>query len=150
MIPLPKDFREFIRLLNARRVKYLVVGGYAVAFHGHPRYTADIDFFVAADERNARALVHVLEDFGFAKGTIGTAQVLSPGAILRMGLEPLRLEILNQIDGVEFAECYARRVRAKVAGLQVNFIDLASLRKNKAASGRNKDLADLKQLPEAN
>ncbi len=129
MIPIPADFREFIRLLNARRVKYLVVGGYAVAFHGHPRYTGDIDFFVAAEPSNARALTQVFRDFGFASSPPEPAQFLSPGAIIRIGIEPLRLEILNEIDGVSFAACYTCRVRTRIDGTRIDFIDLGLVSK---------------------
>lgn len=146
MIPLPDDFRDFIQLLNQKRVKYLVVGGYAVAYHGFPRYTGDIDFFVELSPRNAALLIEVFRDFGF-RDPPPAALFLEPGNILRVGWQPNRLEVMNQIDGVAFAECWQTRRQARIAGLRVNFIDLAHLRQNKRASGRPKDLEDLRQLP---
>ena len=147
MIPIPRDFREFIGLLNARRVRYLVVGGYAVAYHGYPRTTGDIDIFVELSRRNAAALVAVFQRFGFADSGIKPEFFMEEGEVVRLGREPLKLEILNDISGVTFAQCYKRRVRARIEGLRVNFIDLPDLVRNKRASGRDKDKLDLKNLP---
>lgn len=147
MIPIPRDFREFIGLLNARRVRYLVVGGYAVAYHGFPRTTGDIDIFVELSRRNAVAMVEVFQRFGFAGSGIKPEFFLDKGEVVRLGREPLKLEILNDISGVTFTECYKRRVRARIEGLRVNFIDLPDLVRNKRASGRDKDKLDLKNLP---
>src|SRR5881394_1680221 len=147
MIPIPRDFREFIALLNARRVRYLIVGGYAVAFHGYPRTTGDIDIFIELSDRNAAAMVEVFQRFGFAGSDIKPDFFTDKGEVVRLGREPLKLEILNDISGVTFAECYRRRVRARIEGLRVNFIDLPDLIRNKRASGRDKDKLDLKNLP---
>ncbi len=146
MIPLPEDFRDFIQLLNQKRVKYLVVGGYAVAYHGFPRYTGDIDFFVELSARNAALLIEVFRDFGFREPPLA-ALFLEPGNIVRVGWQPNRLEVINKIDGVSFDACWKTRKQARIAGLRVNFIDLVHLRQNKLASGRPKDLEDLRQLP---
>lgn len=146
MIPLPDDFRDFIQLLNQKRVKYLVVGGYAVAYHGFPRYTGDIDFFVELSPRNAALLMEVFRDFGFREPP-PESLFLAPGNIVRVGWQPNRLEVINQIDGVSFDDCWQTRKQARIAGLRVNFINLAHLRQNKRASGRPKDLEDLRQLP---
>src|SRR5471032_480334 len=131
MIPIPHDFRAFLRLLNRHRVKYLVVGGYAVAFHGYPRYTGEIDFYVAISPRNAASPVKVFRDFGFGEDGPTPASFQQRGQVLRIGREPMRLEILNEIDGVNFAECHARRTRARLDNLTVNFIGLADLLRNK-------------------
>jgi Nucleotidyl transferase of unknown function (DUF2204) len=149
MIPIPRDFRDFIGLLNARRVRYLVVGGYAVAYHGYPRTTGDIDIFIELSRRNAAAMVEVFQRFGFADSAIRPEFFMDKGEVVRLGREPLKLEILNDISGVTFADCYRRRVRARIEGLGVNFIDLPDLVRNKRASGRDKDKLDLKNLPKS-
>jgi hypothetical protein len=147
-IRLPSDFKEFLALLEQNNVEYLLIGGYAVGLHGYPRATGDMDVFIPINESNAVSLVATLEQFGFP----GVAPTLftTPSSIIRMGVKPMLLEITNFIDGVTFAECFADRVRMNVDGLEVNVISLAKLRKNKRASGRLKDLADLEQLPESN
>jgi predicted nucleotidyltransferase len=148
MIPLPPDFRDFIQLLNRHRVKYVVVGGYAVAYHGYSRYTGDIDFFVEKSPTNAEALRRVFVDFGFKSPPPEAALFMEDKRIVRIGFPPMRVEVSNHIDGVTFQECHTHRVTARIAGLRVPFIDLDRLRQNKAASGRPKDLDDLRQLPE--
>jgi hypothetical protein len=147
MIPIPRDFREFIALLNARRVRYLVVGGYAVAFHGYPRTTGDLDVFIELSRKNATAMADVFRRFGFEASGIRPEFFMDKGEVVRLGREPLKLEILNDISGVTFADCYRRRLRARIGSLRVNFIDLPDLIRNKRASGRDKDLLDLKRLP---
>ncbi|MBI5767146.1 MAG: nucleotidyltransferase [Verrucomicrobia bacterium] len=147
MIPIPRDFREFIGLLNAKRVRYLVVGGYAVAYHGYPRATGDIDIFIELSRRNATAMVEVFERFGFTGFDLKPEFFMEKGEVVRLGREPLKLEILNDISGVTFDACYRQRVKARIEGLRVNFIDLPELLRNKRASGRDKDLLDLKHLP---
>jgi hypothetical protein len=146
-ITLPDDFKEFLRLLGARGVEYLLVGGYAVGYHGYPRYTADIDVWVPIDLENARRLTAVLRDFGFDMPEVSPELFLRERAIIRMGVPPMRIEIINHIDGVEFAACYAGRVIVEVDGIPVNIIGLDDLKTNKRASGRLKDLADLESLP---
>jgi hypothetical protein len=147
MIPIPRDFRDFIGLLNTRRVRYLVVGGYAVAFHGYPRTTGDIDIFIELSAKNAAAMLEVLQKFGFSTSGLGPDFFMDKGQTVRLGREPLKLEILNDISGVSFEECYRNRVRAQIGGLRINFIDLVHLVRNKKASGRDKDKLDLKYLP---
>jgi predicted nucleotidyltransferase len=146
MIPLPDDFRDFIRLLNRKRVRYVVVGGYAVAWHGFPRYTGGIDFLVELSERNALALIEVFREFGFKKPPAASL-FLTPGNIVRVGWQPTRVEVMNRIDGVTFDECWNSRRAAVIGGIRVNLIDLPELLKNKRASGRPKDLEDLRNLP---
>lgn len=148
MIRLPTDFKEFLRLLDASGVEYLVIGGYAVGFYGHPRATGDMDIWVASSEENAARVVQALRSFGFDSPDLSTALFTEVGQIVRMGLPPMRLELLTEIDGVEFEGCYARRHRETIDGVVVSLISLADLRTNKAASGRHKDLADLEELPQ--
>jgi predicted nucleotidyltransferase len=146
MIPLPRDFQDFLKLLNEGRIRYVVIGGYAVAYHGYVRYTGDLDIFVEISEANAVKLVSALRAFGFELPKLKPALFLKKGRIIRLGSEPMRLEILNEIDGVSFEECFRHRRRSRIAGLSINFIDLPRLLKNKRASGRQKDLADVEAL----
>jgi len=141
------DFREFIESLNVNGVRYLVVGGYAVALHGHPRYTQDIDVWIQRDEENAARLIRALADFGFGSLELGVEDFLVPDQIVQLGYAPNRIDILTTLPGVEFKPCYASRVEVQLAELPVNFIDLESLKQNKRASGRHQDLADLEKLP---
>jgi predicted nucleotidyltransferase len=149
MMPLPRDFRDLIALLNGKSVKYLVVGGYAVTFHGYPRATQDLDIFVELSRANAEALMEVLDEFGFSTKGLTPEYFMDKGQAVWFGREPHKVEILNDISGVAFAECYRQRVRATVGGLKINFISLPDLLANKKATGRNKDLADLDYLPKA-
>ena len=146
MIHLPQDFHEFIQLLNAHSVEYVIVGGYAVAIYGYVRYTGDIDFFISISAANAERMVKVFNRFGLTQPDINTALFMEPGKILRIGAEPMRLEVLNQISGVTFAECYQNRRELLIDGITVNFVGYAELLKNKRAAGREKDLADASEL----
>ena len=146
-IRLLPDFKEFLKLLNARRVEYLLIGGYAVGYHGYPRATADMDIWVAMQPRNAEKMVAVLKEFGFDPPGLSAALFLKENQIVRMGVPPVRLEICTSISGVEFDECYRERVVATIDGVQVSLIGLKHLKINKKASGRHKDLNDLENLP---
>ncbi len=146
-IRLPPDFKEFLRLLNAHRVEYLLIGGYAVGYHGYPRATADMDIWIAIEPRNADRMVSVLREFGFNPPELGPELFLRPWQIIRLGVPPVRIEICTTISGVDFAECYADRVEDTLDGVSVDLIGLAHLKTNKKASGRHQDLADLDQLP---
>jgi hypothetical protein len=144
---LTKDFKEFLQCLNARGVEFLVIGGHAVAFHGYPRATADLDVWIAANPGNASRLTAALRDFGFDVPDLSPDLFLREDRIIRMGVAPNRIEIQTGIDGVNFADCYPRRAVAELDGVPVVFISLQDLKTNKAASKRNKDLADLEHLP---
>jgi hypothetical protein len=124
----------------------VVIGGYAVAFHGYVRYTGDLDIFVELSLENAGKLTRALREFGFDLPAVQPALFLRKGKTIRMGHEPMRLEILNEIDGVSFQECYRRRRVASLGRLKINFIALSQLLKNKRASRRQQDLADVKAL----
>lgn len=147
MLALPRDFREFLRLLNAHDVEYLVIGGYAVGFHGYPRATVDLDVWVRREPKNAERVVKAPQDFGFDVPELKPELFVEPNKIVRMGVPPMRLEILTSIDGISFESCYPRGVEAEAGGVSTRFIALSDLRINKAASGRAKDLADLEELP---
>jgi hypothetical protein len=144
---LTSDFREFLQCLNAHGVEYLVIGGHAVAYHGYPRATADLDVWVAVNETNAGRLVLALRDFGFGLPDLKPELFLEADRVVRMGLPPNRIEIQTGVDGVRFGDCQPRGVTAELDGVGVRFISLQDLKSNKRASGRNKDLADLDQLP---
>jgi predicted nucleotidyltransferase len=143
---LNKDFREFIESLNSNKVKYLVLGGYAIAFHGHPRYTKDLDVWLELSEENAANVMKALVDFGFGDLDISKDDFLHEGMVIQLGYPPNRIDLINSPDGVNFAECYASRIEIDIDGLKVSIIDLENLKKNKKASGRLQDLADLEKL----
>jgi predicted nucleotidyltransferase len=142
----PADLREFLKLLNSARVEYLLIGGYAVGYYGYPRATADMDVWVAVSDENARKLVGVLKRFGFHVPGLAPELFLEPDRVVRFGEPPLQIEILMSISGVAFDDCFAKRARVKFDGLLVNLIGLEDLKRNKTASGRPKDLADLLEL----
>lgn len=145
-ILLPPDFKEFLQLLNSEAIEYLLVGGYAVGYYGYPRSTGDMDIWIHATSDNAVALVKVLERFGFAAKTLSPAVFLQPDKVVRMGVPPLRIDLLTNVSGVVFTDCYLRRVLATVDGVAVNLIGLDDLKTNKKAIGRSKDLDDLEHL----
>lgn len=146
-IEFPSDFIEFLKLLNANGVEYLLVGGFAVAIHGYPRTTADIDVWVARDEANADRIVAALSEFGFDVPALTSALFVAPDTIVRMGNAPLRIELMTTIDGVEFGACAKRAIVHFVDESPIPVIGLEDLKTNKRASGRNKDLDDLDNLP---
>ena len=143
---LPEDFREFLRLLNEADVEYLLIGGYAVGYHGYPRATADMDIWVAVAPGNAAKLVAVFQRFGMEDPKLTPALFQERGKIIRMGVPPMRIEVLTDIDGVDFADCFAARVTTEIDGQRVQLIAREHLLANKRASGRHKDLDDLEHL----
>jgi hypothetical protein len=146
-IDLPPDFKEFLRLLSDHRAEYLLIGGYAVAYYGYPRATADMDIWIAIQPKNAKNIVAALKEFGFDLPQLTTELFLQEGRIIRMGVPPVRLEIATTISGVDFAECWASRTVENLDGTPVNVISLEHLKVNKKAAGRHKYLDDLEHLP---
>ena len=144
---LADDFREFLRLLSATRVDYLLVGGYAVGLHGYPRATIDLDIWVRPTRANAERIVAALKDFGFHVPSLEPELFTNPSSIVRFGVPPFRIELMTSIDGVEYDSCRGRAVEFDVDGLHVPVISLDDLKVNKKAAGRHKDLADLDHLP---
>lgn len=140
------DFLEFIAFLEEEKVDYLVVGGYAVGLHGFPRYTGDIDFFVAVNEENSLKILRVFERFGFGDIGIVREDFLKHDHVVEIGREPRKIQVLTGIDGVEFDECLPQKVEVRIGGQIVKFIGRADLLRNKAAAGRAKDLIDLDEL----
>jgi predicted nucleotidyltransferase len=143
---LNQDFKEFIQSLNDNRVRYLVIGGYAVGFHGHPRYTKAIDIWIAMDPENAANIMKSLEQFGFASLGLQESDFTTPDQIIQLGYPPNRIDLITTTLGVDFDNCYQSRVQAEIDGIQVNFIDLENLKRNKQAVGRHQDLADIENL----
>jgi hypothetical protein len=146
-IRLPSDFKEFLKLLNAHNVEYLLIGGYAVGFHGYPRATADMDIWIAMNPANADRIVAVLKEFGFNPPDLSPEIFLKEWQIIRMGLPPVRIELTTTISGVSFDNCFAQRIIADLDGVKINLISLAHLKINKKASARHQDMADLEHLP---
>jgi predicted nucleotidyltransferase len=146
-IHLPHDFKEFLKLLNAHNVEYLLIGGYAVGYHGYPRATADMDIWIAINPANSERIVAALKEFGFDLPELTPQLFLKEWQIIRLGVPPVRIEIATTISGVNFSECYAERVTDVLDGVKVNLISLNHLKANKKASGRHQDLADLENLP---
>lgn len=145
-IPLPPDFSEFLRLLNTHEVRYLLVGGYAVGYHGYVRATADMDIWVDREQENAERLVEVLREFGFGGSDPSLEMFLKESQVIRMGVPPVRIELLTSVSGVGFEECYAERIVEDWDDASVNVLSLPKLKVNKRASGRLKDLNDLEHL----
>jgi len=146
-LELPDDFKGFLKLLNAQKVEYLLIGGYAVGYYGYPRATANMDIWIAVHSQNARRVVAALKDFGFEVPGLSPDLFLKEGQIIRMGEPPLRIEIATTISGVQFDECYAERRVDTFGEVEVSLISLKHLKLNKKASGRYKDLNDLENLP---
>jgi hypothetical protein len=143
---LSKDFKEFIELLNEHKVRYLVVGGYAVAFHGHPRYTKDLDVWIDLSPENADNIIKALEKFGFGSLGLKPEDFLESNQIVQLGNPPNRIDILTTLKQLKFEDCYTARVEVEIQDVKINFIDLENLKQNKRATGRPQDLADAESL----
>ncbi|MBI3718067.1 MAG: hypothetical protein HY252_05680 [Sphingobacteriales bacterium] len=140
------DFKEFAELLIKHKVKYLVVGGYAVGIHGHPRYTGDLDIWLLPEKENAAKIMAAVKDFGFGSLSITAEDFIKEENVIQLGYPPLRIDLLTSIDGVSFDECYENKKVVTVDGLAVNFIGYNDLIKNKRATGRQQDLGDIENL----
>jgi hypothetical protein len=145
-IRLPSDFKEFLRLLNSEKVEYLLVGGYAVGYYGYPRSTGDMDIWIAVNPANAAAIVRALQQFGFRTETVTSQLFLSENKVVRMGIPPVRIDLVTSVEGVDFASCFARRKQARIDDIDVFLIGLDDLKANKKAMGRPKDQDDLEHL----
>ncbi len=145
-MPLNKDLREFIELLNSNKIEYVVVGGFAVAWHGHPRFTADIDSLVSPSKENAAVVIATLQAFGFASLNITPDDLSKPGRIVRLGVKPNRIDSFTSISGVAFETAWANRLSGEIDGVPVQFIGRDDLIRNKESTGRSKDLGDAHEL----
>lgn len=134
---LDKDFKEFVELLNANEVEYLIVGGYSVAHHGFPRYTGDFDVWINPTEANSKKMMRVLDQLGFGSLGVSRKDFLHPDKIVQFGVEPLRIDVITAIDGIgEFSDAYPNRDLARYDELKINFIGYQDLIRNKKASSR--------------
>ncbi len=144
---LSQDFKEFFELLNANKVRYLVIGGYAVALYGYPRYTKDIDVWIYREEKNVKRLLKALNEFGFSSLNLKIKDFMDPEQVIQLGYPPNRIDLLTDIPGVKFEDCYQSRNDVEINNVTVHFIALDDLKKSKKATGRHQDLADLENLP---
>ena len=140
------DYKEMLQCLNDEGVKYLLVGAYALAVHGFPRATQDIDFYVWANPENAKSVFRALDRFGAPIRDLSPKDLATEGVVYQIGVGPRRIDILTRIDGVSFPEAYARRLIVQLEGVEVPVISRQDLIANKRASGRTQDLADLERL----
>ncbi len=141
-----KDFEEFIKLLNYHKVKYLIVGAYAVIFHTLPRNTGDIDFFIEASEKNSLKVLKVLKEFGFGNLDFKKEDFLNPDIVVQLGFAPNRIDLITGISGISFKDAYKNRVKGRIGSEEVCFISAIDLIKNKTSAGRAKDIADAEIL----
>jgi hypothetical protein len=147
-----QDFKDLLSAFNAHGVKYLIVGGYAVSFHAQPRATKDIDLFIRADDANAERTYSALSSFGAPVENISPGDLANPRNFVRFGREPVAVDILPAIDGVDFDAAWERRVEGIIdpsSGLRAFFISKSDLIASKLAAGRMRDLADVEEIREA-
>jgi hypothetical protein len=143
-----KDFRDLFALFNAHGVEYMIVGGYALAFHGAPRYTGDMDIYVKADVANAQRVIAALTEFGFGSLELTAADFEKPDIVIQLGSPPVRIDIMTSISGVSWEEAYAGRVQSTYGDATVYFIGRKQFVANKRSTGRKQDIADLEALGE--
>jgi hypothetical protein len=141
-----KDFKELLELLNSHKVEYLVVGSYALAFHGAPRFTGDIDLFVKPEDANAKRILSVLDEFGFGSLNFSESDFTSPDNVVQLGVPPVRVDIMTSLTGVSWERAEAGKISGSYGTTAVSFISKKDLIANKKALGRNKDLADIEAL----
>ena len=145
-MPLTKDSREFIECLRSNKVEFLIVGALAVSWHGFPRYSGDIDFFVRPGGENAVRLMAALEQFGFGGLGIQMDDLTAENRVIQLGVEPNRIDLMTSISGVSFEEAWQSRVSATLDGIEVDLIGRKALIRNKRAAGRSRDLIDVHEL----
>jgi predicted nucleotidyltransferase len=140
------DFSEFVALLNDHNIEYLIVSGYAVSFHGYVRATGDIDIWIKPSESNAERIIEVLHKFGFGSFNLTVNDFMKADNVIQLGYEPVRIDLMTGVSGLTFDDCYTRKIRTEIAGLEMNYISLSDLKINKAATARRQDLLDLDNL----
>src|SRR6056297_1778397 len=143
-----EDFEELFELLNRHNVKYIIVEGYALAFHDAPRYTGDIDVFVKPDQENARNIMHALDDFGFGDLDVSEKDFSAPDMVIQLGVPPVRVDFITSLSGLDWEAAEAGVVSGSCGQEMVNFLGRTEFLRNKRAIGRYKDLADLEALGE--
>lgn len=143
-----QDFRDLLKLFNEQKVDYLIVGGYALAFHGVPRYTGDIDLWVRISTENAQAILNALANFGFGDLGVTVKDLNEKDQVIQLGYPPIRIDIMTSIDGVEFDEAFLSSIDTHYGDIPIKMISKENLIKNKRATGRHKDLGDIEALGE--
>jgi len=146
MLKAEKDFEEFIELLNKHKVKFMIVGAYALALYAKPRNTGDLDIFIEGTEQNAGSMLQVLKEFGLESLEITKEDFITEGRVVQLGVSPVRIDIMNHIDGVSFDDAFNRMEKVKFGSTIANFISKEDLIKNKLSSSRLKDKADAEEL----
>ena len=146
IMEIQRDFKELLALLNEHKVEYAIVGGYALAFHGAPRYTGDMDILVKPDRKNTRRILAALEEFGFGGLELSIEDFENPDMIVQLGVAPVRVDIITTLTGVSWEQVYSNRVKGKYGNVPVSYIGREQFIANKKAVGRKKDLADVEAL----
>ncbi len=142
------DFRELLELFNKHQVEFLLVGGYALAFHGAPRYTGDMDIFVHASSLNAKRIMAALDEFGFGSVGLALEDFQKENMVIQLGVPPVRVDIVTSLTGISWDDAYANRAYGKYGDVSVSYIGREQFISNRRAIGRQKDLADLEALCE--
>ncbi|MEP7141271.1 MAG: hypothetical protein ABI707_00310 [Ferruginibacter sp.] len=145
-----KDFEDFIALCNKYELEYLVIGGFAVSIHGYPRTTKDLDVCINRTEENAKKILSILNDFGFGSLNFKMEDFLKADMIAQLGYPPVRIDILNDLNGIDFDLAFNNKRLVNMNGIPTNFIGYNELLTNKERAGRDQDLLDIKKLKERN
>jgi hypothetical protein len=143
-----KDFKYLFELFNTHKVKYMIVGGYALAYHGVPRYTGDIDIYVKPDSQNAESIMKALDEFGFGSVGLTIEDFENQNKVIQLGVPPVRIDIITSVSGVSWKDAFLSCVDGKYGDVPVKYIGLDELIINKRTTGRKKDLSDLEALGE--
>ena len=141
-----EDYKEFLRLFNAHVVEYLVVGGYALAFYGKPRFTGDLDLLINRDRKNAERVFAALRDFGFGSLELSVEDFMEPEQVVQLGLPPIRIDIVTSLDGISWNNAWKGKLSGTYDDIPVHFIGRKEFIANKRATGRSQDLADIEAL----
>ncbi|MCC6186223.1 MAG: hypothetical protein IT256_03630 [Chitinophagaceae bacterium] len=147
---LENDFKEFVELCNKYEVRYLVIGGFAVSVHGYPRGTKDLDICIQSSEDNAKKMVDILKEFGFASLNLTKEDFLKKGLFTQLGYEPVRIDIMNDIDGIDYEVAWENKRTINYEGFLIHFIGYNELLRMKALAGRPQDIADIAKLKARN
>lgn len=143
-----QDFRDLLALFNAHKVDYIIIGAHALAYHGAPRYTGDMDIFVRPDLENARQIIQALDEFGFGSVGLNLDDFAFPGKVVQLGVPPIRMDIVTSISGISWGEAADGRTTGTYGDLEVSYLGKLQFILNKRATGRKKDLADLESIGE--
>ena len=143
-----KDFRDLLELFNAHKIEYIIVGGYALAFHGSPRFTGDLDILIKPDPENAHRILESLEEFGFKSVDLTIEDFQRPDKVVQLGVPPVRVDIITSLTGVSWEEAFSGKTKGKYGDIPVYYIGRDQFIANKRATGRKRDLADLEALGE--